>query len=94
MKAVGHYIIINQIIEEEKSSSGLFVSVQDASEMRYGRGYVVACGELVNCVSNDDYIYFDKRQGHQVMIHGKQYGVIKDSDVVVILDHNSDQRQP
>lgn len=89
MKAVGHYIIINQIIEEEKSSSGLILSVQESGEMRYGRGHVVTCGELVKAVKEGDYIYFDKRQGHQVMIEGVQYGVIKESDVVVLLDQTS-----
>lgn len=93
MKAVGQYIVIDQVVEEEKSSSGLFLSVGQAEEMRYGRGTVVSSGDAVSAVKDGDYIYFDKRNGHQVMIQGKRYGVIKESDVVVLLDHSSAQQQ-
>jgi co-chaperonin GroES (HSP10) len=85
MRAVNKYIIINQIIEEAKTSSGLLLTSVENDEMRYGKGTVVSIGNEVLAVKEGDMIYFDKRNGHQVRIDGTVYGVIKEADVVVIL---------
>ena len=85
MRAVNKYIIINQIIEEAKTSSGLLLTNVENDEMRYGKGTVVSIGNEVMAVKEGDLIYFDKRNGHQVRIDGTVYGVIKEADVVVIL---------
>jgi len=85
MRAVNKYIIINQIIEEAKTSSGLLLTNVENDEMRYGKGTVVSIGNEVLAVKEGDMIYFDKRNGHQVRIDGTVYGVIKEADVVVIL---------
>jgi co-chaperonin GroES (HSP10) len=85
MRAVNKYIIINQIIEEAKTSSGLLLTNVENDEMRYGKGTVVSVGNEVVAVKEGDLIYFDKRNGHQVRIEGTVYGVIKEADVVVLL---------
>lgn len=85
MRAVNKYIIINQIIEEAKTSSGLLLTNVENDEMRYGKGTVVSVGNEVVAVKEGDLIYFDKRSGHQVRIDGTVYGVIKEADVVVLL---------
>ena len=85
MRAVNKYIIINQIIEEAKTSSGLLLTNVENDEMRYGKGTVVSVGNEVVAVKEGDLIYFDKRSGHQVRIDGVVYGVIKEADVVVLL---------
>jgi len=85
MRAVNKYIIINQIIEEAKTSSGLLLTNVENDEMRYGKGTVVSVGNEVLAVKEGDMIYFDKRNGHQVRIDGAVYGVIKEADVVVLL---------
>jgi chaperonin GroES len=86
MRAVNKYIIINQIIEEAKTSSGLLLTNVENDEMRYGKGTVLSIGNEVLAVKEGDLIYFDKRSGHQVRIDGTVYGVIKEADVVVILE--------
>jgi chaperonin GroES len=86
MRAVNKYIIINQIIEEAKTSSGLLLTNVENDEMRYGKGTVLSIGNEVLAVAEGDLIYFDKRSGHQVRIDGIVYGVIKEADVVVILE--------
>jgi co-chaperonin GroES (HSP10) len=86
MRAVNKYIIINQIIEEAKTSSGLLLTNVENDEMRYGKGTVMSIGNEVMAVKEGDLIYFDKRNGHQVRIDGNVYGVIKEADVVVILE--------
>jgi len=86
MRAVNKYIIINQIIEEAKTSSGLLLTNVENDEMRYGKGTILSIGNEVLAVKEGDLIYFDKRGGHQVRIDGVVYGVIKEADVVVILE--------
>ena len=88
MKAVNKYIIIDQIIEEVKSSSGLIISGVEVDDMRYGKGTIVSVGNEVIAVTEGQTIYFDKRAGHQVRLEGKVYGIIKDSDVVVVLEES------
>jgi chaperonin GroES len=88
MKAVNKYIIIDQIVEEVKTSSGLIVSAVEADEMRYGKGVIVSIGNEVVAVKEGDTVYFDKRTGHQVRLEGVVYGIIKESDVVVVLEES------
>lgn len=88
MKAVNKYIIIDQIIEEVKSSSGLIISGVEVDDMRYGKGTIVSVGNEVIAVTEGQTIYFDKRSGHQVRLEGKVYGIIKESDVVVVLEES------
>lgn len=88
MRAVNKYIIIDQINEEVKTSSGLILSAVEADEMRYGKGTIVSIGNEVVAVKEGQVIYFDKRNGHQVRLEGKVYGIIKESDVVVVLEES------
>jgi co-chaperonin GroES (HSP10) len=88
MRAVNKYIIIDQIVEEVKASSGLILSAVETDEMRYGKGTIVSTGNEVVAVSAGQVIYFDKRAGHQVRLEGKVYGIIKESDVVVVLEES------
>jgi len=35
-------------------------------------------------MKDGDTIYYDNRSGYKVMLHNKQYSVIRESDVVVV----------
>ena len=85
MRAVNNFIIINEIVEEKKTDSGLLLTIDESSEMRYGKGEVFEIGDKVTVVKKGDTIYFDKRQGHQVRLEGVLYGIIREPDVVVII---------
>lgn len=85
MRAVNNYIIIQETVEEKKTSSGLLLTHDMSEEMRYGKGVVHEVGDKVSVVQKGDSIYFDKRQGHQVRLEGVLYGVIREPDVVVII---------
>lgn len=85
MRAVNNFIIINEIVEEKKTDSGLLLTIDESSEMRYGKGEVFEVGDRVTVVKKGDTIYFDKRQGHQVRLEGVLYGIIREPDVVVII---------
>lgn len=85
MRAVNNYIIINETVEEKKTSTGLILTATEGEEMRYGKGEVAEIGDKVTTVKKGDIVYFDKRQGHQVRLEGVLYGIIREPDVVVII---------
>jgi|TARA_R110000868_G_scaffold16109_2_gene72992 co-chaperonin GroES (HSP10) len=85
MKPIGKYIVIKTIDEELKTESGLFLSGEDMNQMRYKRGIVVESGTDVPHIKKDDDIYYDKAHGFTMIIDEKQYTIITERDVVVVL---------
>ena len=85
MKPIGKYIVIKTIEEEIKTSSGLLLSAEDASQMRYKKGKVVKPGSTVEVIKENDEIYYDKRAGFTMLIENKPYTIISENDVVVVL---------
>lgn len=85
MKAVNNYIVIEKIKEEPKKQNGLFLTESQNKDVRYLRGKVISIGNLVEGVTNDDIIYYDRHAGHGVEYAGSFYHVIKQQDVVIVL---------
>jgi len=85
VKAINKYIVITQIKEEYKTKSGLLLSNEDVSSMRYHKAVVVNPGTNVNTVKKDDVIYFDKAAGHTMLINDETFTIIEERDVVVVL---------
>ena len=84
MKAVNHYIIIEQIKEGPKKVGGLILTDEVNEDNRYLKAKVVSIGNLVEGICVDDIIYYDKHAGHGIQHKDKFYGVIKQQDVVLI----------
>ena len=84
MKAVNHYIIIEQIKEGPKKVGGLILTDEVNEDNRYLKAKVVSIGNLVEGICVDDIIYYDKHAGHGIQHKDKFYGVIKQNDVVLI----------
>jgi|TARA_R110001583_G_scaffold104166_2_gene251532 co-chaperonin GroES (HSP10) len=85
VKAINKYIVITQIKEEYKTKSGLLLSNEDVSSMRYHKAIVVNPGTNVSTVKKDDVIYFDKAAGHTMLINDETFTIIEERDVVVVL---------
>ena len=85
MKAIGKNIIIDEVMEEVRSVSGLLLSAKDADGFRYRRGVVVSPGTDVVCISSGDEIYFDKSHSYTMLINERPYTIIQERDVVVVL---------
>lgn len=87
MRAIGKYIVIDPIFEETKSQSGLIMTNDDENELRYGKAHVVHVGgDVVSDISSSSVIYYDRRAGHGVRIQSRQYHIILERDVVLVLD--------
>ncbi len=76
-------MIIENITEELKSNSGLIMTGEDMSNLRYRKSKVVSAGTEVDCVKDGDIIYHDSRAGHKVKLDDKVYGVILEREVVI-----------
>ncbi len=86
MKAIGKYIVIDPIEESNiKTEGGLILSDKQREDIRYRQATVVAVGTDVEALVTDDVIYYDKSSGFNVELNNKQYKIIKEFDVVVIL---------
>ena len=85
MTPIGKYIVIKTVDEELKTESGLFLSGEDMNQMRYKRGLVIESGTDVLNIKKDDDIYYDKAHGFTMLIDDKQYTIIREADVVVVL---------
>mgnify|MGYP003645651683 CR=1 FL=1 len=85
MKPINKYIVIKEVKEEIKTSSGLHLSSDDASKMRYKRGLVYAAGTEVSAIEKDDEIYYDKGSGYTMLIEDEPYTIILERDVVIVL---------
>lgn len=83
MKAVNNYIIITTIKEEQKTEGG-FIMQDDKAEFRYLKGEVVSVGEKTEAIKCCDIIYYDRHAGHDIMLDGKSYTVIRQQDVVIV----------
>jgi len=86
MKAVGKYIVIKPIKEENKTTKGgLILAEAQREDIRYRRARVIKPGTDVKCLKIDDEIYYDKGSGFNIEINNDNYKVIKEFDVVVVL---------
>lgn len=85
MKAIGKNIVVENVEEEVKTDSGLILSGDDTNKFRYKRGVVVAPGTEVLSIAEGNEIYYDKSHGYTMIIHNKQYTIIQERDVVIVL---------
>jgi co-chaperonin GroES (HSP10) len=84
MKAVNHYIIVQNIKEGPKKVAGLIMTEELDSDNRYIKAKVISVGNLVEGIKNKDIIYYDKHAGHGVQYKDILYHVIRSGDVVLI----------
>ena len=85
MKPVGKYIIIKKVNEEYKTDSGILLSPEDISDLRYHKAKVIKSGTDVDTIHSNDLIYFDKTAGHSMIINDDIFTIIQERDVVVVL---------
>ena len=84
MKAINHYIIVEDIKTEPKKVAGLIMTEELDSDNRYIKAKVVSAGNLVEVIKENDIIYYDKHAWHGVQYKDILYQVIRSGDVVLI----------
>ena len=84
MKAVNHYIIVENIKTEPKKVAGLIMTDETDQDNRYIKANIISIGNLVEGIKETDTVYYDKHAGHGVQYEDKLYQVIRSGDVVLI----------
>ena len=84
MQAINHYIIIEKMKEEPKTTNGLLITDSQTKDIRYLKGEVVSVGNLTEGLKENDIIYYDRHAGHGIEFDNKLYHVIKQQDVVIV----------
>lgn len=86
MKAVGKYIIINEIKEDiKKTEGGLLLAENHREDIRYRTATVKSVGTTVEGVEEGNTIWYDRHAGHNVELDNNIYSVIQERDVVIVL---------
>ena len=66
MKAVNHYIIVENIKAGPKKIAGLLMTEELDDDNRYLRANVISIGNLVEGIKEGETVYYDKHAGHGV----------------------------
>ena len=85
MKAINHYIIVDNIKEGPKKVAGLIMTDDTDVDNRYLKAKIISTDNLVEGLKDEDIIYYDRHAGHSIEIDNNTYQVIKAQDVVVVL---------
>lgn len=86
MKVLNKFILIDKIIEQKETKSGLLLSGEDSDDLRYHKARIIEPGTNVLHINTGDVILFDKVAGHDVFIGESRYYLIQEKDVVCVLD--------
>ena len=84
MKAINHYIIVDNIKEGPKKVAGLIMTDDTDVDNRYLKAKIISTGNLVEGLKDWDIVYYDKHAGHDISWKDALYRVIRDGDVVLV----------
>lgn len=85
MKVLNKYILAQKIDEQKQTKSGLLLTGEDSSDMRYHKASVFDVGMQVAGIQYGDVILYDKVNSHDVLINETRYVILQEKDVVVVL---------
>jgi co-chaperonin GroES (HSP10) len=85
MKVLNKYILAQKVAEQKQTKSGLLLTGEDSSEMRYHKATVFDVGIQVAGIQYGDTILYDKVNSHDVLINETRYVILQEKDVVVVL---------
>lgn len=85
MRAVNDFLIIEPIIEEVKSASGLVYDGKSREDLRYMKGRVLSVSDDIGFgISVDDIVLYDKVRAYEARIDDTMRTIIRKIDVVLV----------
>jgi len=92
LKPIGDRLVIELVQSEEKTASGIVLpdsakeKPQEGKVVAVGTGRVLDSGERVALeVTEGDSIIFSKYAGTEVKFEGKEYLILKETDVLAVV---------
>jgi len=92
MKPLGDRVIIKQLEAEEKTKSGIILTgtakekPQEAEVVAVGPGGVIDGKEIKMEVSVGDRVIYSKYAGTEVKLNEEEYIIVKQSDILAIVN--------
>ncbi|OIJ16942.1 co-chaperone GroES [Anaerobacillus alkalidiazotrophicus] len=93
LKPLGDRIVIEQVETEEKTASGIVLpdtakeKPQEGRIVAVGSGRILESGERVALeVKEGDKVIFSKYAGTEVKLDGKEYLILRENDVLAIVN--------
>ena len=84
MKAIGSYIIVEEILENiVKTNGGLELAEKHRDDTRYRKAIVISSGPDI--IKENAQIIFDRVAGHDIQYQDVTYKVITIKDVIAVL---------
>ena len=77
-------LVIEKIKEAPKKVGGLELTEDQNKDVRYLKGKVISAGNLVEGLSENDIVHYDKVAGHGIEWKDKLYYVLKLGDIVLV----------
>ena len=86
MKAIGRNLLVNMTkVGVSETKGGLLLGEKQREDIRYAEGTILSAGSNVIGIKENDVIYFDKNNTHQIEIKKEIYQVVNMAHVVVVL---------
>ena len=84
MIAVGEYLLVQDAKGEVRKTTGGLELTDAHEKIRYITAEVAAVGDLVKGIKCCDTILYDRVGGHDVVIEGELFKVIRGRDIVLV----------
>ena len=85
LKPLGDRVIIEIVEAEEKTASGIVLP--DSAQEKPQQGRIVAVSEKTNFgLKEGDNIIFSKFAGTEVKHEGKEYLILRETDILAVID--------
>lgn len=86
MRALGKYLIVEEIKEDVKETSGgLLLAEKHREDTRYRKGVIKSVGTDITVLKEGDTIWYDRAAGHGIeFVTGLVQKVIQERDVVIV----------
>ena len=86
MKAIGKNLVVKiSKAGISKTKGGLLLGEKQREDIRYAEGTVLSAGSNVVGIKENDVIFFDKNNSHQIEIKKEMYQIVNMANVVVVL---------
>ena len=80
IKVIGNRVLIEEIVEDIKSESGIILGNTEISPQKIGK--VISVGNLVEEIKINDKVMFDGYKSFPIELEGKIYLIMEESNVI------------
>ena len=80
IKVIGNRVLVEEIVEDIKSESGIILGDSKASAQRIGK--VISVGNLVEEIKINDKVMFDGYKAFPLNLDGKTYIIMEETSVI------------